>query len=793
MKASAFFGQAAAALALTLLSTGATSQPLPRTSLNKASSGHAFALGATPASRPAVPDGSCAPDGLCLSVTLALADAANPDLCGSASTLQVNVGDQVDICYTVSNNSTTPLNYHSLSDDHLGTLMTNSNVALAPGASYRYHRTIVASTNPNSDTGTFVSTWTASDGLAGYTPDDTAPYAFIDISADGTALNLGDDAASAVTLPFQFPFFGGSYGSLCIGNNGELRFDAATCSTSPYNNQALPTASLNGPAILPYWDDMLPNGTLYYATRNSAPNRQFIVAYKNKFAYGDGGDPTGQTGATWEVILDEAGGSIAFQYQTASFGGAASGYDDGVSATVGLQGNSSLADQYSYNTASLHDGLAIAWTPSNPVSFSATASATLDVGSPVMITTPDRSTGFAPTVDAGSTVSEPLLIDNIGNRDLHWSLTPPATNAHFPKVPRATTPVGRGTPGPLDPVAGAAGKRTTLAPLGTAAVPVYAGKVRAGPSDFVTFDALDPAVFHTIIEANAALFGTTFVDGDFSKVYGVDYFEGDLYTVSTLDGQTTLVGNTGLVSCCMVVPGGMRWDATTGLTYLVIDDFNPRTSTLYTIDLATATTTLVGPLGALIRDIAIDGDGLMYGVDSDADTLVAIDKTTAATQTIGSLGIDAVFGQGLDFDAETGVLYLASADSNAISTMYTVDPATGATTPIGQMGGEVDSMAIAKSGVVCSTPADTPWLSYDPGSGTLAPDPDMTHPATVDVRFDAGGLAPGSYSANLCVYGNDLAHSKIAIPVSLTVQEAGPADVIFANGFDSDAGDSNEN
>jgi hypothetical protein len=784
MKAFAFFGHAIPAAALTLLSAGATSQPLPRTSLNKVSSSHAFTLGTAHAKQPAAVDGGCSPTGLCLAVTLAPADSANPSLCGTQTNLAVNVGDQVNVCYTVTNHSTTTLNYHSLSDDHVGTLLTNSNVAVAGGASYQYNRTITASTNPNSDTGTFISTWAATDVLGGYVANNAAPYNFVDISTSGTGLSLADDGASAVTLPFSFPFYGGSSNSLCIGNNGELRFGVASCTSSPYNNAALPSGNLNGPALLPYWDDMLANGTVYYATVGSAPNRQFIVEYKNKFVYGDSGDPTGQTGATFEVILNEADGTINFEYQTTSFGGAGATYDNGVSATVGLQSNSSFGNQYSYNTASLSGGLAITWTPTNPISYTAIAAATLDVGSPTLITTPGAA-GFTPTVPAGSSASAPLLIDNIGNRDLTWSLAPPSPNAHFPRTPRTTVPFHSAWD--LSVVSPASlrkpYKSKPLVPFGANAVPTYATDVTVNGSNYVSFDASNPATFNTILPNSVTLFGITFVNNDFSKQYGVDYFAGDFYSISTLDGTPTLIGNTGLVSCCYVVPSGMRWDSTTGTTYLVIGDYHPgvRSSKLYTIDLATGGTTLVGPLNGMIRDITIDRSGLMYGIDSDADTLVAIDKTTGATQTIGSIGFDAVFGQGLDFDAETGVLYLASADEN-VSTMYTVDPTTGAATLVGTMGGEVDSMAIAKSGVVCATAADTPWLTHDVGSGTVTPDPDQSHPATVNVGFNATGLAPGNYTANLCVYSNDLSHSRVAIPVNLTVSTV---DEIFQDGFDT--------
>ncbi|MCB0257798.1 MAG: hypothetical protein KDI55_29075, partial [Anaerolineae bacterium] len=50
----------------------------------------------------------------------------------------------------------------------------------------------------------------------------------------------------------------------------------------------------------------------------------------------------------------------------------------------------------------------------------------------------------------------------------------------------------------------------------------------------------------------------------------------------------------------------------------------------------------------------------------------------------------------------------------------------------------------------CTNPADVPWLSTDPISGTTA----AGLGTDVDVTFDSTGLAGGVYNANLCITSN---------------------------------------
>jgi hypothetical protein len=165
----------------------------------------------------------------------------------------------------------------------------------------------------------------------------------------------------------------------------------------------------------------------------------------------------------------------------------------------------------------------------------------------------------------------------------------------------------------------------------------------------------------------------------------------------------------------------------------------------------------------------------MYGIEIVSSSLVAIDKTTGAATTIGPLGYSTRFGQGLDFNAATGVLYLASIDYGAggSQNMYTVDLDTGAATLIGPIGNNIiqlGAFGIAVPSGPCGTPADQPWLSLNPTSGTTGPGSDTP----VTVTIDATGASDGDVlSGTVCVRSNDPDEHTVAVPVEYTVGVGG--------------------
>ena len=85
-------------------------------------------------------------------------------------------------------------------------------------------------------------------------------------------------------------------------------------------------------------------------------------------------------------------------------------------------------------------------------------------------------------------------------------------------------------------------------------------------------------------------------------------------------------------------------------------------SYLYTINTANGTATTVGRIynAPVIIDIAINADGEMYGVDIGNDNLIRINTSNGSGTVVGSIGFDANYVQGMDFDPATGVLYLAA-------------------------------------------------------------------------------------------------------------------------------------
>ncbi|HEV7489846.1 MAG TPA: hypothetical protein VGO25_03510 [Rhodanobacteraceae bacterium] len=727
-----------------------------------------------------------------IGLTVTLGSDTSDGACGTDGTLQATQGDSINFCYVATNNSTIPLTYQTLADDVVGPILTDVAVTIAPGASYQYNRivTAMASQSPT-------STWTAYDERPDYVfsnnvtnPDtifadgfdaNALQYAFVDITGSGTNLQLNDDDYIVTGIGFPFTFYGHTADHITVSNNGGMLFDQGTGINGRLDylspaNRVLPDRMI-GPAILPYWEDLQQDyidgiGNVFVQTLGTAPNRRFVIEWYNLPVNVIGGGNT----ITFEAILIEGSNNILFQYSDTDCSNDLC--DNGVSATIGLNSDATHATQYSFDQASVGAGTAILFQPTTPTTYSATQQVTLDVGAPVIGVDP---TSFDKTVAAGASTTDTMTIANTGNRDLTWNIGAVNPRAHFPPTSRFALPVGDPAQtriGPRPRVGSA--KSSGSHPQGTIGVPAFAAELQN--SELVSMDASAPASVTDVASLNGlTLLAGDFKGEDFSTLYAIDFLSFNLYKVDTMTGAVTLV------YLAVPPPGaqadawnGMAWDQTTNTMFAVTSAGRTPTTYLSTIDPDTAETTFIGPItgvgdpvaGAVVVDIAVRADGLMFGVEIVTDTLVAIDKTTGEAQTLGSIGFDANFAEGLDFDDTTNTLYFAAIDNGTgAAEMYTLDTDTGAGTLISPIspdptGTQYSALGIARLTGICAYPESVPWLSYSSARGSTVPG--ATTPITV--TFDATNLTQGDYSADICINNNDLTNRRLPVPVTLTVQ-----------------------
>jgi hypothetical protein len=744
--------------------------------------------------------------GLGIAVTVA-PYSGDPDECGDATSVDVNVGDQVNVCYTLTNNGSDTLQYQSVVDSIDGAIVTYDATPIAPGQSHHYVRTIVAAADTSR-----TATWTGYASLSSYAYDDTVAPAFIDISATGSDMgfvvgdNLDNEFAE-FTAPFPIRFYGRTSTALCITNDGIVVFDDPACvSPSPASNpdpgysfnQELPTSSgVNVPTFFaPMWSNLGDGpGHVYTATLGSAPNRTFIVQWDDLASYA-----IATTTATFELVLSESSDTIRFEYLTTAFGNDA---DNGAWATVGLQGDAlGLATQYSYMQPSLRPDSAIAWTYTPGASANAdSAPAEISAGQPTLAVAESSLTAL---IAPGATTTRTLTIANAGNRDLHWNLSeaPGGARAHFPKVPRYVAPAAReanAKPGrslaSSDLSQRARGVGPGPRPLGgDFAVPAYSiSSLRPG---LTTFDALNPSATYTPINTSDDwIYSATFAGNDFSKLWVIVndswlYQPGTYGTLDTTTGEFTELGV--LTGAATPTWSGLVEDPLTGTVYGVnFDDtnFGNAGAALYVIDFATGHASRVGTIDGpglhpvhYISGIAVSPAGLMYGLDLYGQSLIAIDKTSGDARVVESFGLNVQYIQDIKFDPATGDLYWAAFyidnGGNPIGEMRVIDPLTAASQAIGNFPpagefpiDEMSALAIAKPSVGCSAPGDVPWLSVDSTSGTIA----AGAPADeVTLTFDASGLAAGLHRATICVFSDDPRHAGVAVPIALAVSDATP-------------------
>ncbi len=372
--------------------------------------------------------------------------------------------------------------------------------------------------------------------------------------------------------------------------------------------------------------------------------------------------------------------------------------------------------------------------------------------------------GLDVTVELGYTAARTLTLLNAGGASASFDLmehegtfVPIHIAAFVGTLLDSDVPNSTG-PAPQDATRmGTAG--TPSAPLGADAVPAFAMDANTG--DLVAFMSDTPGTWTVI--GNTGIggpFAGDFLNGDFSKMYVLDYYTNALYSVDTATANATVIGPA-------TPQSGHAWTGMTasvdGALYASSTDGSQ--SYLYTLDPNTGAATVVGQItnGPIIIDIAIDTGGEMYGLDIGSDELLAIDPATGAGTVIGSVGFDASYAQGMDFEEESGVLYLAAFNvGNFLGELRIADTQTGNSVLVGTFpgGAEVDCLSFATGGS-----ADVPWLMENPVAGSVP----ATGSIPVTVNFDAAYVdQPGKYTAELIVK-NDTPYGKFSVPVTMTV------------------------
>ena len=204
--------------------------------------------------------------------------------------------------------------------------------------------------------------WTASAGSLG-APANTAYY---DVSSShlpgGPAFDLLDtpnpsglaqclDCFVQLALPFTFEHFGAEHTTIFVGSNGYITFGAGAVD---WYNQSL--ADETEPRIAAWYDDwdLRESGEVRYGVHGVAPSRVFVVAWIDVKSFPGDLSPDG---ATFQIHLHEGSHTVEMHYADVTVSNP--DLSLGRSATIGLDEGVGRFHEYSFDRASLSDGMAL--------------------------------------------------------------------------------------------------------------------------------------------------------------------------------------------------------------------------------------------------------------------------------------------------------------------------------------------------------------------------------------------------------------------------------------------------
>lgn len=247
-----------------------------------------------------------------------------------------------------------------------GTSTTASITLSNTGAGTLYYEAATRQEDGAVPAGTTNYVYATSDDVGGPTAS------FTDISGTGTQLLGGinsNEVLSTVALPFSFPYFGTSYTSIRVSDNGfvtvDTGFNSATQTPEP-----LPSLSAADGVIAAYWADHFlwstPPSSIYFQDMGDG---RFIVQWNDIARIFGGGFVNSNRLSTFQIILHNDG-TIEFQYEDLE-----GTVNDFTGVTIGIEsGDNTTGLLLDYLGGFAKDNFAIEFTPAAEwLSFTAPA------------------------------------------------------------------------------------------------------------------------------------------------------------------------------------------------------------------------------------------------------------------------------------------------------------------------------------------------------------------------------------------------------------------------------------
>src|SRR5512142_1221999 len=211
--------------------------------------------------------------------------------------------------------------------------------------------------------------------------------------------------------------------------------------------------------------------------------------------------------------------------------------------------------------------------------------------------------------------------------------------------------------------------------------------------------ALAAATFAFAATAAETLYATSLR----GEAAGGGFIAGNLYSVDPATGAAKLIGPIRLGDTAVGITA-VATHPRTGVFYGITAGLSPAVPrSLVTVDLDSASATLVAPIAKRGSDLAFGPDGTLFMWTPEDKRLVKVDLQTGALEPLGPSGIDAGTGGGLAIDRAGGKAYVAATGANG--TIDTIDLVSGTGTTGPKLTGapfaaSIDNMTVSPSGTI---------------------------------------------------------------------------------------------